>query len=68
MNRPEDVAVFDRAFAVFWDRQTAGPDETELPPEEVIIALDVPGTDDGDDADAASATDAPVVTLRFSAA
>jgi uncharacterized protein with von Willebrand factor type A (vWA) domain len=67
VNRPEDIAVFDRAFAVFWDRRAAGSDEIELPPEEVIIALDVPGADDavGDDGD--PGVDVPVVTLRWSA-
>jgi uncharacterized protein with von Willebrand factor type A (vWA) domain len=67
VNRPEDIAVFDRAFAVFWDRREGGPDEIELPPEEVIIALDIPGADEAagptDDAD----VDAPTVTLRWSA-
>ncbi len=68
VNRPEDIDLFDRAFAVFWERREAGPDTVEMPPDEVIIALDVPGTDDeatvGDDA---IGPDAPVVTLRFSA-
>ena len=67
VNRPEDVGMFDRAFAVFWDRRQAGPDATELPPEEVIIALDVPGADDSNDDDVIMGSDAPVVTLRFSA-
>lgn len=66
VNRPEDVAAFDRAFAVFWDLRTAisADDEIPLPPEDVIIALDLPGAEEpeGDDAD----MDAPVVTLRWS--
>jgi uncharacterized protein with von Willebrand factor type A (vWA) domain len=68
VNRPEDIGVFDRAFAVFWDRREAGADAAELPPEEVIIALDIPGADDaGSGADDAVGPDVPVVTLRFSA-
>lgn len=67
VNRPEDIPGFDRAFAVFWDRRAAGPDEIELPPDEVIIALDLPDAEEpvGDDGDVA--LDAPVVTLRWSA-
>ena len=66
LHRPEDIGAFDRAFAVFWDRRTGGPDEVELPPEEVVIALDAPGTE-GETGDDAPETDAPVVTLRWSA-
>jgi uncharacterized protein len=68
VHRPEDTELFDRAFAVFWDGREAGVDTMELPPDEVIIALDIPGADDelaGDDD--AVGPDAPVVTLRFSA-
>ncbi len=66
VNRPEDIAMFDRAFAVFWDQRSSGPDEVELPPEEVIIALDIPGADEvAPGADEVGA-DAPVVTLRWS--
>jgi hypothetical protein len=67
VNRPEDLVVFDRAFAVFWDRRGSGADEIELPPEEVIVALDVPGADDAPVANDPSGSDAPVVTLRWSA-
>ena len=58
--------MFDRAFAVFWDRREAHPGETELPPEEVIIALDVPGADEAAAEDDEVGVDAPVVTLRWS--
>jgi uncharacterized protein len=68
VNRPEDLVVFDRAFAVFWDlRGRAGPDEIELPPEEVILALDVPDGDASTGPDDEVGVDAPVVTLRWSA-
>ena len=40
LHRPEDIATFDRAFAVFWDGRTGGAPLEELPPEEVVIALD----------------------------
>ncbi len=67
VNRPEDIAMFDRAFAVFWDQRSGGPDEVELPPEEVIIALDIPGADEPPPGDDEVGADAPVVTLRWSA-
>jgi uncharacterized protein with von Willebrand factor type A (vWA) domain len=69
LNRPEDVAVFDRAFAVFWNRVVTGDDDGtgELPPEEVVIALDLPDAGDPSMAADAETVDAPVVTLRWSA-
>ncbi len=68
VNRPEDIAGFDRAFEVFWDgRRGAGAELIELPPEEVIIALDAPGADEPVDPDGEVGVDAPVVTLRWSA-
>src|SRR5262245_22408400 len=68
VNRPEDLAVFDRAFAVFWNRvEGSGDDVEELPPEEVVIALDLPDGGDHSTADDDEAVDAPVVTLRWSA-
>ncbi len=66
VHRPEDIAGFDRAFAVFWDRRAATLDSVELPPDEVIIALDVPDADEGGDANDDVSADAPVVTLRWS--
>ncbi len=68
VNRPEDIAGFDRAFEVFWDgRRGAGAELIELPPEEVIIALDAPGAEEPVDPDGEVGVDAPVVTLRWSA-
>jgi uncharacterized protein len=67
VNRPEDIPTFDRAFAVFWDRRSAGDEVVEMPPEEVVIALDVPDADEPEETGADAGTDAPVVTLRWSA-
>ena len=67
VNRPEDIAGFDRAFAVFWERRPGSDDVVELPPEEVIIALDVPGGDEPVGPEGEVGVDAPVVTLRWSA-
>jgi uncharacterized protein with von Willebrand factor type A (vWA) domain len=68
VTRPEDLKVFDRAFDAFWNRVVAGDSELdERPPEEVVIALDLPGTDDRSNVGDDDAVDAPVVTLRWSA-
>jgi uncharacterized protein with von Willebrand factor type A (vWA) domain len=67
VNRPADIATFDRAFAVFWDRREAGAELVELPPEEVVIALDLPDADEAGESQADAGVDAPVVTLRWSA-
>jgi uncharacterized protein with von Willebrand factor type A (vWA) domain len=68
VTRPEDLVVFDRAFDAFWDRVAGSDGELdELPPEEVIIALDVPDTGDRSTAGDDEAVDVPVVTLRWSA-
>lgn len=67
--RPEDIDVYDRAFAVFFDRRVTsaeGDDPDE--PLSVTIAVDADDDDAGDDEpDSAEASDDPVVELRFSA-
>jgi uncharacterized protein with von Willebrand factor type A (vWA) domain len=69
VRRPEDVDLFDRAFAVFWDRRQ-GTTELDDDPETMSLTLlvdadddDVESTDDGDDQGA----DGPQITMRFSA-
>jgi uncharacterized protein with von Willebrand factor type A (vWA) domain len=67
VNRPEDLRVFDRAFSAFWDRVVRdGVVAEELPPEEVVIALDLPDAGERP-ADGPETVDGPVVTLRWSA-
>jgi uncharacterized protein with von Willebrand factor type A (vWA) domain len=68
VNRPEDLSLFDRAFAAFWNRvvdDEVEPDER--PPNEIVIALDLPDTGDRADAGDEGVVDTPVVTLRWSA-
>ena len=66
VHKPEDLALFDRAFAVFWDHATSSGSDEE--PEVVTIAL---ATDDDsetdDDDDSGQANEDPTLTLRFSA-
>ena len=67
LHRPEDLAVFDRAFAVFWQRRNAaGGTESPDEPLRVTIAID-DGSDDGGDQSSAEANDDPTIELRFSA-
>jgi uncharacterized protein with von Willebrand factor type A (vWA) domain len=68
VRRPEDISLYDRAFAVFFEhRSSSGEAPEPEPPIEVTIAVDTdddPDSDDGDDA--AQATDEPTIELRFS--
>jgi uncharacterized protein len=65
VHRPEDLALFDRAFAVFWEHAAAN--ELEEDPETIKITL---ATDDDseneDDDSAGEPNDDPTLTLRFS--
>lgn len=67
VHRPEDIALFDRAFAVFWQRRQAsgsGPEVDE--PIRITIAID-DGNDDADDQGESEERDDPTIQLRFSA-
>ena len=67
VHKPEDLPLFDRAFAVFWDHATSNTLDEE--PDIVTITLatdDDSETDDNDD-EAGQANDDPTLTLRFSA-
>jgi len=65
VHRPEDVAIFDRAFAVFWEHSRF--DSVEQEPETITLTL-ATDDEDGDDGDDGSgeASDDPTLTLRFS--
>ena len=68
VRRPEDLALFDRAFAVFWDARTGSraPDLIEEV-QRITIAMDDGDTDDDSNDDSAEANDDPTIQLRFSA-
>jgi uncharacterized protein with von Willebrand factor type A (vWA) domain len=63
---PEQLATYDRAFAVFWGHVAPEGELVESVPEEMILALDIPDSDtplgDGE----LVAHDTPVVTVRWS--
>ena len=69
VRRPEDHALYDRAFAVFWEHvEATGFGDVEEEPQTITLAIDDDGEDDdGDQPDTAEASDDPVIELRFSA-
>lgn len=70
VRRPEDLALFDKAFKVFWE-QRRGADEpaTERREQHITILIDDgPDGDKGGDAEPPPPSDDPTITLRFSAA
>ncbi|MGA1261633.1 MAG: hypothetical protein ACO31F_06425, partial [Ilumatobacteraceae bacterium] len=62
VRRPEDREAFNVAFAVFWERLSAGDDPETIGAESLTLAVDA---EDGDGS--GEANDDPAVTLRFSA-
>ena len=67
VRRPEDIAMFDRAFAVFFEhrRSTVADDDTD-DPQTVTIAIDADDDGTDDSADTAEGTDDETIELRFS--
>jgi len=64
LRRPEDLALFDRAFAVFWEHRRPSPTETELATLPLMMDSDDDGAPDGGDS---SADGGERIALRFSA-
>ena len=67
VQRPEDIGLYDRAFAVFWERRSgSGAADPEVEQIKITVAFD----DDSDDGsgDQGEPSDEPTVQLRFSAA
>jgi len=69
VRRPEDIALFDRAFAVFWEhRHGTGDDSVTEEPLRIVIEMDDGEGDDDSSDDASAPSDDPTIQLRFSAA
>jgi uncharacterized protein with von Willebrand factor type A (vWA) domain len=66
VHRPEDFAVFDRAFDVFWNHAQANSVLEEEETIKITLATD-DDDDDGDDDKAGEPNDDPTLALRFSA-
>ena len=66
LSRPEDIELYDRGFAAWWDRVFALPTATAQE-REVILAFDRDGDDDAVDDDG-EPRDAPTLAVRYSRA
>jgi uncharacterized protein with von Willebrand factor type A (vWA) domain len=70
IRRPEDIALFDRAFAVFFEHQHSNVIEEDAEdPTTITIAIDgddEDGADDGPDAAEGDDDDDETIELRFS--
>lgn len=60
---PEDIPVFDHAFAVFWEHRES---PSGLPEEELRVTIAMDAEEDGAADGSAQAGDEPTITLRFS--
>ena len=68
LRRPEDIELYERAFAVFWEHAAANTIFELTEEEELQLVVDSDDEDDGDDGpDDAEASDSPTIELRFSA-
>lgn len=70
IRRPEDIGLYDRAFAVFWEQRNVRA-LTSLAQEEQHMTLlidDDEQDDQGDDVGEQPPSEDPTITLRFSAA
>ncbi len=68
VHRPEDLELFDRIFAAFWEQETWETVASETIAQDVVLALDLGDEDDDDDEsdDEADGPDGDVQEVRFS--
>jgi len=64
---PEDIPVYDRAFAVFWTAAAADVESVPDEPIHITLSMDAEGEDDEPDATEQERSNDPSITLRFSA-
>jgi uncharacterized protein with von Willebrand factor type A (vWA) domain len=65
VHRPEDQQLFDRAFAVFWERRNATDVDEDGPPQKITLLLDDEDGPDENNADAQD--DNQTLQMRFTA-
>ena len=63
---PEDVAIFDRAFAVFWDHKETFGLAIEPPPVAVTLATDDPDDKGPDESEEHEEATGPTLSVRYS--
>ncbi len=66
VRRPDDIGIYDRAFAVFFEQATGFAVNDEPEPQSVTLAIDDDSSDDGD-SESAELDDQESIELRFSA-
>lgn len=67
VRRPEDIAIYDKAFAVFFEHRRSTGDVQEEDPLSITIAIDTDEDDGADEGpDVADGDDEETVELRFS--
>lgn len=66
VRRPEDVAIYDRVFASYWEQRRVERVDPPLPAP-VTLAVDEPDDDAGTDRDGGEAPTGETVAVRFSA-
>jgi uncharacterized protein with von Willebrand factor type A (vWA) domain len=65
VRRPEDIAIYDRAFAVLFDQRLGTLAELDAETLQITLAVDS-DDDDGDDDEASDGDSEPSIELRFS--
>jgi uncharacterized protein len=69
VRRPEDIELYNRTFAIFWERRRVLLDLTpDAEPEVITITIDSDDEPDGDDQLTPEPDDGPTIHLRFSSA
>ncbi|HSL59855.1 MAG TPA: VWA domain-containing protein [Acidimicrobiales bacterium] len=66
LGRPEDLDVYDRVFAAYWQRGAPLEARAAAPPEQVTIALD-DGGDEPPPGGEMERADQPTISVRYSA-
>ena len=67
VRRPEDITLYDRAFAVFFEQRQGGEAIPDEEPLRITIAVDAGDDEEEDQADSGEASDEPTIEMRFSA-
>jgi uncharacterized protein len=66
VRKPEDIGVYDRAFAAFWQQFRDDQPANERPPDRITILMDAEDAPESPDDGDASPSEEPSIQLRFS--